>query len=81
MAYQTKEACCDWDLKIDVSKRFTYNALNPEKHLGVIDHIFCNTSAKPRSTDGGIIELEKPLSDHKPIWAQIVFPRNLEKVK
>ena len=69
------------DLKIDVSKKFTYNALKPEKNLGVIDHIFCNTSAKPRSTDGGIIELEKPLSDHKPIWAQIVFPRNLEKVK
>jgi maltose 6'-phosphate phosphatase len=69
------------DLKIDVSKEFTYNALNPEKKLGVIDHIFFNTSADPRSTDGGIIELEKPLSDHKPIWAQIVFPRNLEKAK
>ena len=69
------------DLKIDVSKEFTYNALNPEKKLGVIDHIFCRTSADPRCTDGGIIELEKPLSDHKPIWAQIVFPRNLEKAK
>ena len=28
-----------------------------------------------------IIELEEPLSDHKPIWAQIVFPRDLEVVK
>ncbi len=69
------------DLKIDVSKKFTYNAQDPRKNLGVIDHIFYNTSAGPRSTGGGIIELEKPLSDHKPIWAEIVFPRNLEKAK
>ena len=62
------------DLKIDVSKAFTYNAQNPQKNLGVIDHIFYNTSAAPRLTDGGIIELKKPLSDHKPIWAKIVFP-------
>ena len=69
------------DLKIDVSKEFTYNAQNPESNLGVIDHILYNTSAGAKVTDGGIIELKNPLSDHKPIWAQIVFPRNLEKVK
>jgi|TARA_B110000881_G_C18580853_1_gene521608 endonuclease/exonuclease/phosphatase family metal-dependent hydrolase len=69
------------DLKIDVSKEFTYNAQNPKKNLGVIDHIFYNTSASPKLTDGGIIELKKPLSDHKPIWAEIVFPRDFEKVK
>lgn len=69
------------DLKIDVSKEFTYNAQNPETNLGVIDHILYNTSAGAKVTDGGIIELKNPLSDHKPIWAQIVFPRNLEKVK
>ena len=66
------------DLKIDVSKAFTYNAHNPAKNHGVIDHIFYTTSANATSTDGGIIELETPLSDHKPIWAQIMFPRTLE---
>lgn len=69
------------DLEIDVSREFTYNAQDPKKNLGVIDHILYNNSAGAKVTDGGIIELEKPLSDHKPIWAQIVFPRNLEKVK
>ena len=69
------------DLNIDVSKAFTYNALNPKKNLGVIDHILYNSSAGAKATDGGIIELEKPLSDHKPIWAEIVFPRDLESVK
>jgi maltose 6'-phosphate phosphatase len=69
------------DLKIELSKAFTYNALKPEKSLGVIDHILYSTSSGGRATDGGIIELEKPLSDHKPIWAEIVFPRELEKVK
>ena len=65
------------DLKIDVSKEFTYNAQNPEKNLGVIDHILYKNLSGARATDGGIIELEQPLSDHKPIWAQIVFPRRL----
>ncbi|MGI9497860.1 MAG: endonuclease/exonuclease/phosphatase family protein [Mariniblastus sp.] len=63
------------DLKFDVSKKFTYNALDPKKNLGVIDHIFYNASAGAKTADGGIIELNKPLSDHKPIWAEIVFPR------
>jgi len=63
------------DLKIDVSKEFTYNALNPKKNLGVIDHVLYNTTSKAKATAGGIIELETPLSDHKPIWAEIVFPR------
>ena len=66
------------DLQIDVTKEFTYNAQNPEKNLGVIDHIFFNTLAGARATDGGIIELETPLSDHKPIWAEIVFPQELK---
>ena len=69
------------DLKIDVSKEFTYNAQDPKKSLGVIDHILYNTSAGAKVTEGGIIELEKPLSDHKPIWAEIVFPRKLKKVQ
>lgn len=67
------------DLKIDLSKEFTYNAQDPKKNLGVIDHIFFSTPAGAKATDGSIIELDKPLSDHKPIWAEIVFPRDLKK--
>lgn len=39
-----------------------------------IDHIFYNSAAGGKVTEGGIIEMEKPLSDHKPIWARIDFP-------
>ena len=63
------------DLRIDLSKHFTWNALAPEKNAGVIDHIFYNLSSRAKATDGGIIELEKPLSDHKPVWAELAFPR------
>lgn len=69
------------DLKIDVSKEFTYNALDPRKNHGVIDHILYNTASGAKATEGAIIELDQPLSDHKPIWAEIVFPRELEDVK
>ena len=68
------------DLKIDVSKEFTYNALDPKKNHGVIDHIFYSTKSKAEVTEGGIIELEKPLSDHKPVWAEIAFIMNSKKV-
>ena len=67
------------DLEIDVSKEFTYNALKPEQpNAGVIDHIFYNTGSQGITKEGGIIELKKPLSDHKPVWADISFPRNVE---
>lgn len=69
------------DLQIDVSKEFTYNAQDPKKNLGVIDHILYSDLASAESTDGGIIEMAPPLSDHKPIWAEISFPRPLEKEK
>jgi endonuclease/exonuclease/phosphatase family metal-dependent hydrolase len=70
------------DLEIDVSKEFTYNALKPEQpNLGVIDHIFYNTGSRASTKDGGIIELRKPLSDHKPVWAEIAFPKDIKRVK
>lgn len=69
------------ELDIDLSKEFTWNVLNPKHNLGVIDHILYNTASGATTTDGGIIELDRPLSDHKPIWAQIAFPRDIEKVK
>jgi len=59
------------DLKIDVSNKFTYIKQRPKsKDLGVIDHILYNTASGAKATDGAIIELKKPLSDHKPIWAE-----------
>ena len=70
-----------YDLKIDISREFTYNAQNPKNNLGVIDHILYNKLSGAQVTAGGIIELEKPLSDHKPIWAEILFPRKLKKGK
>ena len=67
------------DLKVDVSKEFTYNALKPEQpNAGVIDHIFYNNLPLTKVIDGGIIELKKPLSDHKPVWAELAFPRVLK---
>ena len=66
------------DLQIDVSLEFTYNAQDPKKNLGVIDHILFNSLSGGEATDGGIIELKMPLSDHKPIWAEIAFPRKLQ---
>ena len=68
------------DLKIDFSKEFTYNALKPKQpNLGVIDHIFYNTKSRANVKEGGIIELQKPLSDHKPVWAEITFLKDLKK--
>jgi maltose 6'-phosphate phosphatase len=69
------------DLKIDVSNEFTYNALDPKKKHGVIDHIFYSTKSKAEVTEGGIIELKKALSDHKPVWAEIAFPKDLKITK
>ena len=67
------------DLKIDVSKQFTFNAQNPKKNHGVIDHILYNAASNAKTTEGSIIELKKPLSDHKPIWAEISFPQDSRK--
>jgi endonuclease/exonuclease/phosphatase family metal-dependent hydrolase len=69
------------DLEINVAKEFTYNAQNPKKNLGVIDHILYNVESGGRATDGGIIELEKPLSDHKPVWAELTFPRKTKELQ
>ena len=67
------------DLETDLSKEFTIWHSKPDKHLGVIDHILYNTASGAYATDGGIIELENPLSDHKPIWAEIVFRRRASR--
>lgn len=58
------------ELGIDCTKRNTWNALDPEDEGSgeVIDHIIYNRQ-KMKVLDGEIIEMEKPLSDHKPVWA------------
>ncbi len=57
-------------LGIDCTKLNTYNALKSEDDESgkVIDHVMYNT-AKMKAVDGNIIEMEKHLSDHKPVWA------------
>jgi maltose 6'-phosphate phosphatase len=62
------------DLGIDFTKRNTWNALEPkDKGNGeVIDHIIYNRQ-KMKVLDGEIIEMEKPLSDHKPVWTLLEF--------
>jgi maltose 6'-phosphate phosphatase len=57
------------DLGIDVTHLNTHNAFKPgEEDTGVIDHIMYN-GKKVRAIDGQIIEMKKPLADHKPVWA------------
>ncbi len=58
------------DLGIDSRKINTFNALVPadEGNGDVIDHVMY-APEKAKAVDGGILELEKPLSDHKPVWA------------
>jgi len=58
------------ELGIDVAKRNTHNAFEPEDegNGSVIDHIMYSP-AKVKALDGDIFEMEKPLSDHKPVWA------------
>jgi exonuclease III len=58
------------DLQIDVTKLGTMVDFKPEERGEVIDHIMYNTK-KIKALDGQIIEMEKPLSDHKPVWAKL----------
>lgn len=63
------------DLNINTSDKFTWNAIDTEENLGVIDHILYSTASNIEVKDGGIIELAKPLSDHKPVWAEFTVGR------
>jgi len=66
---------CWRDLDLDLKKEFTWpTKLRKSGEPKLIDHILVNRASKARFVSGGIIELEKPLSDHKPIWAEITFP-------
>jgi len=58
------------ELGIDCTKLNTYNALKPEDNGSgnVIDHVMYNPE-KMKAVDGNILEMDKHLSDHKPVWA------------
>lgn len=58
------------ELRIDCTKYNSWDAFKTEdKGNGeVIDHIMYNPK-KMKAMEGHIIEMEKPLSDHKPVWA------------
>ncbi len=60
------------ELGIDVMKRNSHNAFKAEDEGSgkVIDHIIYNPG-KLTAIKGQIIEMEKPLSDHKPVWAEL----------
>lgn len=60
------------ELKADVENAFTYSAVSSER-LGVIDHIMIGKTHLARAIAGGIVELQHPVADHKPIWAEIEF--------
>jgi endonuclease/exonuclease/phosphatase family metal-dependent hydrolase len=62
------------DLPIDLAGLYTYNAFDPKINGGVIDHIVYAQGSGIRAVAGGIVELQRPLSDHKPIWAEITLP-------
>ncbi len=65
------------DLDFDCTKHNTFSAFKPEDNGNgeVIDHIIYNPS-KMKAVDGDILELEKPLSDHKPVWALLELKTN-----
>lgn len=60
------------DLGVDVTNKNTHNALEPEDegNGNVIDHIMYNPD-NAEAVEGSIIEMNRPLSDHKPVWAKI----------
>ena len=62
------------ELGIDPRNENTHNALKPEDEGGgkVIDHIMYNPQSF-KATEGGIVPMEKPLSDHKAVWAVLEF--------
>lgn len=61
------------DLGIDVDRQFTHDPRDPAslELYGVIDHVLVGPRSRLEAVDGGIIELDPPLSDHKPVWAAL----------
>lgn len=62
------------DLGVDLKNLRTGNSFDPNDNWGVIDHIFYNRESGMKAVAGGIVDLPKPLSDHKPVWAELTMP-------
>lgn len=64
------------DLEIDL--RRTTSVVKRSRY-GVIDHILYDKRSGARASFGAVMTLSKPLSDHKPVYAEIVFPTGQER--
>ena len=60
------------DIDMDLRRNTTIVEREPVNRI--IDHILYNVSSGARASGAGIVELNRPPSDHKPVWAEIVFP-------
>ena len=60
------------DIDIQLHKKTTIVKRN--RNNRVIDHILYNVASGARARQAGIVELNQHRSDHKPVWAEVVFP-------
>ncbi len=60
-----------WDsININLSEIKTHDILKDHVNSGVIDHIYYKGN-NVRVTNGGVLKLHKPLSNHYPVWAEL----------
>ena len=59
------------DLNTDLDRT---SSVARRSYYGVIDHILYNQRSGAHASIGGVVTLPRPLSDHKPVYAEIVFP-------
>lgn len=66
------------DLEIDLDRA---TSVVERSRYGIIDHILYNRDSGARASIGGVVTLSRPLSDHKPVYAEVVFPVELERTR
>lgn len=73
--FEAADMRCAWpDLNVDLRQMRTGNALDAKDDWGVIDHVLYRPSSGMKAVGGGVIALDKPLSDHMPVWAELTLP-------
>lgn len=66
------------DVDIDLDAAFSLCPLTPTSPDNrLIDHIYYDVASGGRAVDGGTLERTQPLSDHKPVWAEIEYTSSL----
>lgn len=65
---------------LDTNLRKVSSVVKRSKH-GILDHVLYNVSSGAKASQGGVLSLAKPLSDHKPVYAEIVFPKHMPSKK